>query len=80
MNESTICEHEQTKDETNYKYLLEQVGGSKKAEIVRTYREKEDENLEKCIIMGVLERTCERGRPLRAGSDDFSEWTNLSTE
>ena len=41
---------------------------------------KEDENSEKCVITGVVEGTCGRGRPQRAWSDDFQEWTKLSTE
>jgi len=30
--------------------------------------------------MGMVEGTQGRGRPRRAWSDDFKEWTNLSTE
>jgi len=41
---------------------------------------KEDDSLEKCIIMGMVEGIRGRGRPRRAWSDDFEEWTNLSTE
>ena len=41
---------------------------------------KEDDSLEKCIITGMVEGTRGRGRPRRAWSDDFKEWTNLSTE
>ena len=41
---------------------------------------KEDENLEKCIISGMFELTRGRGKPRRARSDDFKEWTNLSIE
>jgi len=41
---------------------------------------KEDENLEKCVITGMVEDTRGRGRPRRAWCDDIKEWTSLSTE
>ena len=41
---------------------------------------KEDENLEKCIITGMVEGTRGRGRPRRMWCEDIKEWTNLSTE
>jgi len=43
---------------------------------------KEDENLEKCIITGMVEgnRDRGRGRPRRTWSDDIKEGTHLSTE
>jgi len=41
---------------------------------------KEDDNLEKYVMTGMVERTRGRGRPRRAWSDDVKEWTNLSAE
>ena len=68
--------------------ILEQVGGRKlrNSMVARKLRylghimRKEDDNLEKCIITGMVEGTRGRGRPRRAWSDDVKEWTNLTAE
>jgi len=68
--------------------ILEQVGGRKlwNSVVIRKLRclgrimRKEDDNLEKCIITGMVEGTRGRGRPRRAWNDDVKECTNLSAE
>ena len=60
--------------------ILEEVCGIKLWNSVVAIMRKEDDSLEKCIIMGMVEGIRGRGRPRRAWSDDFEEWTNLSTE
>jgi len=68
--------------------ILEQVGGRKlwNSVVARKLRylghimSKEDDNLEKCIITGMVEGTRGRGRPRRAWTDDVKEWTNLTAE
>ena len=41
---------------------------------------KEDDNLEKCIITGMVEGSRGRGTPRRAWCDDIKDWTHLSTD
>jgi len=68
--------------------ILEEVGGRKlwnsvvarKLKYFEHIMRKEYGSLEKCIIMGMVEGTRGRGRPRSTWSDNFKEWTNLSTE
>ena len=68
--------------------ILEEVGGRKlwSSVISRKLRyfghimRKEDDNLEKCIITGMVEGSRGRGRPRRAWCDDIKDWTHLSTD
>jgi len=68
--------------------ILEEAGGRKlwSSVIARKLRyfghimRKEDENLEKCIITGMVEGTRGRGRPRRAWCNDIKNWTPLSTD